>query len=185
MALSTIDLVVGLTITAKAFRLSSFAELTTLSTIAFLTFAGSLAADLSVTVGLLVVLFRSRTAIRRTNSLIRTLMMYTVNTGLIVTIDGGLSILTYGLMPHNFVFLFFYLLLSKLYLNSYLATLNAREDLREKVDQPVSIQLSQLSGPRFGPSSNLAEKRRREEVEISVSTEVQRREDGSTATTLV
>ncbi|KAK1232760.1 hypothetical protein PQX77_004085 [Marasmius sp. AFHP31] len=50
-------------------------------------------------------------------------------------------------MPHNFIFLGFYLLLSKLYLNSYLATLNAREGLRATVDDPKSIHLSDM--PRF------------------------------------
>ena len=32
-----------------------------------------------------------------------------------------------------------------MYLNSYLATLNAREWLREKIEEPVSIHLSDIS----------------------------------------
>jgi len=70
-------------------------------TLAFLTVSVSLASDLGVALALVVVLFRSRTGIRRyfgrssffprhakelrrTDSLIHTLMMYTINTGLLV-----------------------------------------------------------------------------------------------------
>jgi len=145
MAVSITDLVVGLVITVKAFSLTTFLKLDKLSTLLYLNFAAGTTSDVSVAVGLCFLLWRSRTGFKTTDSIVNTLMLYTVNTGLIVAVDAALGMITYAVMPHNFVFLGFYLLLSKLYLNSYLATLNARDDLRYKTDDPVSIHLSQLS----------------------------------------
>ncbi|EEB91278.1 hypothetical protein MPER_10390, partial [Moniliophthora perniciosa FA553] len=66
-------------------------------------------------------------------------------------IDAALGMICYAVMPNNFIFLGFYLLLSKLYLNSYLACLNARDSLREKSNGTKSFNLSEFSpsAPRF------------------------------------
>ncbi|TFK34663.1 hypothetical protein BDQ12DRAFT_689355 [Crucibulum laeve] len=145
MALSATDLVVGIIITAKAFQITSFLELSTLSSLMYTNFAAGTGSDLSVALALCFLLYRSRTGFRKTDTLIGVLMAFTINTGLIVAVDAALGLIMYIVMPNNFIFLGFYLLLSKLYLNSYLATLNAREELREKIDEPVSIHLSQVT----------------------------------------
>lgn len=151
VAVSLTDLICGIVITVKAFGIPSYLDLDKLSNLMYLNFASGTTSDLSVALVLCFLLRRSRTGFSRTDSLISVLMLYTVNTGLIVALDAFLGLITYIVMPHNFVFLGFYLLLSKLYLNSYLAALNAREGLRERVNEPRSIHLSELSRshPRF------------------------------------
>jgi len=149
MAISTTDLVTGIVISAKAFSISSYADLDHISNLMYLSFAAGTGSDLSVAVSLCYHLHRSRTGFERTDGIIKILMQYTVNTGLLVAIDAAAGMICYILMPHNLIFLGFYLLLSKLYLNSYLASLNARDSLREKLDQPVSLRLSHLSSARF------------------------------------
>ncbi|KAF5367765.1 hypothetical protein D9758_009843 [Tetrapyrgos nigripes] len=150
VAVSFADLICGIVITVKAFGISSYLELDKLSSLMYLNFASGTTSDLSVALVLCFLLGKSRTGFIRTDSLISVLMLYAVNTGLIVALDAFLGLITYIVMPHNFIFLGFYLLLSKLYLNSYLATLNARESLRERVNEPRSVHLSDLSYPRFG-----------------------------------
>lgn len=132
-------------VSAKAFQISSYEELHKISNLLYLNFATGAASDLSVTLASSWLLVKSRTGFRRTDTIINTLMLYTVNTGLIVSIDAALSLITYVAMPDNFVFLGFYLLLSKLYLNSYLAMLNARDDLREKFNNSASRHISNIS----------------------------------------
>ncbi|KAF8154736.1 hypothetical protein B0H34DRAFT_799487 [Crassisporium funariophilum] len=148
LATSFSDLVVGIVITVKAFGIASYLELNTLSSLLYTTFALGTGSDLSLAVALCWLLRQQRTGFRRTDSLIKVLMMYTVNTGMIVAIDAALGMIMYIVMPNNFIFLGFYLLLSKLYVNAYLATLNARENLRERKDDMVSIHLSQISQSR-------------------------------------
>ncbi|KAK7052511.1 hypothetical protein R3P38DRAFT_2860734 [Favolaschia claudopus] len=162
-ALSVLDLGCGILITAKAFKLKSFLDITNGMILSFmyLDFAAGTSADLSVALALCYLLARSRTGFQRTDSLIRVLMMYTVNTGMLVALDATAGLVTFILMKKNFIFLAFYLLLSKLYLNSYLAILNARQGLREKLDEPKSIHLSRLpsmmqwrSGASYDPEGN-------------------------------
>jgi hypothetical protein len=144
VSLSLLDLSCGLIITGKAFGMKTYFELDALSSLMYLNFAAGTSSDLSVALALCYLLRGSKTGFDRTDSLIRVLMMYTVNTGLIVALDATAGMFAYVFMPHNFIFLGFYLLLSKLYLNSYLAILNARKGLRGKLDEPKSIHLSRI-----------------------------------------
>ncbi|OBZ77498.1 hypothetical protein A0H81_01971 [Grifola frondosa] len=88
-----------------------------------------------------------RTGFARTDSIVRILMMYSVNTGALTSLCALLCLVTYANMPNNFVFIAFYFVLPKLFLNSLLATLNARRKLRETSSGAlVSIPLSAASG---------------------------------------
>ncbi|SJL12645.1 uncharacterized protein ARMOST_16074 [Armillaria ostoyae] len=166
---------------AYRFGISSYLELDTLSSLLYLNFAAGTTSDVSVALALCYYLYTSRTGFQRTDSLITILMAYTVNTGLVVAVDAALGILTYAAMPHNLIFLGFYLLLSKrgcptiyglgrelitgtVYLNSYLASLNARQGLREMSNQPVSIQFTNFaqSSGRFTNASEGEESRPKE-----------------------
>ncbi|KAF4585176.1 hypothetical protein EYR40_002013 [Pleurotus pulmonarius] len=179
--------VCGLVITVKAFKISSFIQLDTLSTLFYINFAAGTISDGSVAIALCYYLYQSRTGFTKTDSLIRVLMLYIVNTGLIVFLDATLGMITYIAMPDNFVFLGFYLLLSKLYLNSYLASLNAREGLRDKVDEtPVSIHLSRITNQsnRYDVERSIVASEKRlsnDRVAISVETMVDRKVDGDSS----
>jgi len=145
VVLSLLDLVVGLYISVKVFGFPSFTSLQGFAKILYLEFASGTVSDLSVSITLCAFLYCSRTGFHRTDSLIRTLMLYTVNTGGIVAITATLGLIFYATMPNNLIFISTYLCLSKLYVSSYFATLNARAELREKISEPLSIHLSELS----------------------------------------
>ncbi|KAF9043028.1 hypothetical protein BJ165DRAFT_216778 [Panaeolus papilionaceus] len=151
LAISMADFVISLTIAIKAFGLTSFPELERLSPLMYSTFAAGTGSDLFLAIALSCLLYQSRTGFKRTDGLIRVLMMYTVNTGMIVAIDATLGMIAYAAMPNNLIFLGFYLLLSKLYVNAYLATLNARKSLRTKHDETLSFKLSNVTSgvPQF------------------------------------
>ncbi|PPQ69735.1 hypothetical protein CVT24_001321 [Panaeolus cyanescens] len=151
LAISIADLVISLTIAIKAFGIVSFPELEKLSSLMYSTFAAGTGSDLCLAIALSHLLYKSRTGFKRTDGLIRVLMMYTVNTGMIVAIDASLGMITYAAMPNNLIFLGFYLLLSKLYVNAYLASLNARKTLRTKRDEMLSFNLGNVTNtvPQF------------------------------------
>ncbi|KAG9311251.1 hypothetical protein JVU11DRAFT_8335 [Chiua virens] len=143
--LSLCDLIVGLVITAKAFQLASFSQLDTLTPWFYASFVTTFAGDLYVSLVLCYYLFKSKTGLRRTNTMVNTLLCYIITTGLLTSIDAILGTTMYAVMPTNYIFLAFYFNLPKLYINSYLALMNARKRLR-KGDGPISIELSGLSG---------------------------------------
>ncbi|EED80647.1 predicted protein [Postia placenta Mad-698-R] len=67
----------------------------------------------------------------RTDSLINTLMLYTVNTGIITSLCSLAAIIAMKTSPHTFIVAAVEFLLTKIYVNSFLAMLNARNSLRE------------------------------------------------------
>jgi len=145
---SLLELGCSIAITAKAFG-KTFLGLQALSSLFYADFAAMIAADTTIALSLILFLHTSRTGIRKTESLINILIMYTINTGLLTAADCSAGLITFVVMPDNLVYVTFYLQLSKLYVNAYLATLNARENLRDRsqVNEHVSINLSQMSHP--------------------------------------
>jgi hypothetical protein len=180
--ISIMDLTCGIIITIKGFQITSFADLNALTKLFYLNFATGFTGDLYVAFVLSYYLYTSRTGYARTDTLIKTLIVYSINTGAITALNAFMGMLFYIIMPTNFIFIAFYLMLSKLYINSYLATLNAREHLFKK-GGVVSIHMSQLnptarphssgaaSDNTFQPSRSLETTKRSRSQEISISVE--------------
>ncbi|KAK7676417.1 hypothetical protein QCA50_020635 [Cerrena zonata] len=78
-------------------------------------------------------LLRSKTGFKRSDGIIRWLMAYSVNTGLVMMIVSISIAITYSSMRGSFVFAGLSTMVSKLYANSFLGTLNARDLLRGKL----------------------------------------------------
>jgi len=84
-------------------------------------------------------------------------------------------------MPKNLIFLGFFLLQSKLYHNSYLAMLNARDDLRERADRTMSLHFSRLSGMqgRSGDTTTTQDTLPEKMMAIKVNTYIEHNEDST------
>ncbi|OAX32800.1 hypothetical protein K503DRAFT_869953 [Rhizopogon vinicolor AM-OR11-026] len=104
-----------------------WATLMTLGTVAFI--------DFIIASSLCYILATSRTGFSRqstkhevlsTDSFLTKLMVYTINTGCLTSACSMITIITCAVMPTNFIFLGIEFLIAKLYINSYLALLNAR-----------------------------------------------------------
>ncbi|TBU42585.1 hypothetical protein BD309DRAFT_1010224 [Dichomitus squalens] len=94
-------------------------------------FAFSLATDVLLSVTLIVFLMRSRTVFKRTNSMLRVLMVYTINTGLL-TSALSLASLVFGLsQPENMIYIAINMLATKSYVNAVLAVVNSRRSIVE------------------------------------------------------
>jgi len=122
------------------------------------------AADMLIGLSLCYYLSKNRTGFRRTDNLITTLMKYSLTTGFLTGIIACLVVITFGVMPNNFVYVAFFWLLGKCYVNSVLAALNSRESLREKVHPPGSSFLNNVT-----PSS-IQMSRRRPTITVNVET---------------
>ncbi|KLO04275.1 hypothetical protein SCHPADRAFT_911728 [Schizopora paradoxa] len=96
-------------------------------------------------------LLKSRNGVKRTTSLIHSLTLYTINTGVLISIASLCILTTYATMPHNYIFLAFFIPLSKLFVNSFLATLNIRSKIREGASRK---ELGSFSLPKPPGSSD-------------------------------
>ncbi|KAJ3517446.1 hypothetical protein NLJ89_g500 [Agrocybe chaxingu] len=82
------------------------------------------AADIIIAVSMCYYLMKSRTGFARTDSLITTLMGYSLTTGLITSIVAFISVMTFATMPTNYIWLGFFWIIGKCYVNSVMAALS-------------------------------------------------------------
>ncbi|KAG1744654.1 uncharacterized protein EDB91DRAFT_197456 [Suillus paluster] len=106
----------------------NWAIYSTLGTISFL--------DILIASSLCYLLATSRTGFSGTDSLVTRLMLYTISTGCLTSVFSLTTIITFAVMPTNFIFLSIEFWVAKLYVNSYIAVLNAPYYL--KADAAVS-----------------------------------------------
>ncbi|KAF8194239.1 hypothetical protein BJ912DRAFT_959903 [Pholiota molesta] len=113
------------------------------------------AADIIIAVSLCYYLTKSRTGFARTDSLITTLIAKVK----IYSIIAFICVVTFATMPTNYIWLGFFWLIGKCYVNSLLAALNGRDSLREQVapQDGTFLQLTPFravaSGQQSEPSS--------------------------------
>ncbi|KAJ3568573.1 hypothetical protein NP233_g5620 [Leucocoprinus birnbaumii] len=128
-------------------------ENTRFSKLIWVTSAGlgsAAAADVIIACALCYYLLKSRTGFSSTDSLIATLIGYSLTTGLITSLLALICVVTFATMPTNYIWLAFFWILGKCYVNSLLAALNSRDSLRERVKPRLDGTLFQLSNvPQF------------------------------------
>ncbi|KAL1716044.1 hypothetical protein EV715DRAFT_255512 [Schizophyllum commune] len=87
--------------------------------------------DILITLCMMALLKQSRTAIKRTNRIIRTIMILSVTTGMASTFCAIMVLSMAVAFPGRQIMMAFYFMLTKVYTNSLLGTLNVRDHLRE------------------------------------------------------
>ncbi|KAG2148018.1 hypothetical protein DEU56DRAFT_927927 [Suillus clintonianus] len=111
-----------------------FSDLVKIEWSTYLTLATVTFVDLVIASSLCYLLATSRTGFSNTDSIITKFMAYIINTGCLTSICSMTAVITCAAMPNNFVFLGVEFLLAKLYVNSFLALLNARSYLQPTTD---------------------------------------------------
>ncbi|RPD56867.1 hypothetical protein L227DRAFT_578531 [Lentinus tigrinus ALCF2SS1-6] len=89
-------------------------------------------ADTIITAALIYSLHRSRTGFESTDTLIDTLIMYTINTGLLTDVFNMASFICAIVMPDNLIYAGIVIVSSKLYANTVMTVLNSRKSLASK-----------------------------------------------------
>ncbi|OSX59764.1 hypothetical protein POSPLADRAFT_1059065 [Postia placenta MAD-698-R-SB12] len=116
--------------TAESFGIANLLHLAQVKVVGSISLALGVATDI-VTAGALCFFLRNlRTGYSKDDSLVNNLTLYAVNTGVLTSAVSLTTLILYDLMPEDFIFMGFYFVVSKLYANSFLATLNTRRVLR-------------------------------------------------------
>ncbi|KAI0371923.1 hypothetical protein BV20DRAFT_1051115 [Pilatotrama ljubarskyi] len=127
----------------KGFDYKTYQGLHGLSWLLYFSLVTTFVSDFLIASTMCVLLARRRSVYARVDRTVRTLIVYSIDTGVLTTICTLMCLVAYALAPHNFIYIAFYFLLPKLLLNSLLATLNARKMLRERMSGGVvSIPLA-------------------------------------------
>ncbi|KAF8871771.1 hypothetical protein BD779DRAFT_440010 [Infundibulicybe gibba] len=129
---SLITFATGFAFGCIEWKIRKFTHFSNVSYLLYLSFGSGFVADGIIAVTLCAALWRSRTGFPRTDSILKTLMLYTINTGLLTSFCTLACFVAYAARPQEFIFLAFYCILSKMYLNSLLAILNGQNHLHER-----------------------------------------------------
>ncbi|KAK0211433.1 hypothetical protein IW262DRAFT_365376 [Armillaria fumosa] len=111
--------------------------------------SSGMAFDVIMTLAMIMSLHRARSGVVRSDHVITLLTLFTVNTNLITALLSVGSLVTFLVLPDATVYGGIFFLIAKSYLNSFLAILNSREYLREKMDPSMSKHETGFSQPVF------------------------------------
>ncbi|KAI0339015.1 hypothetical protein BDW22DRAFT_1362361 [Trametopsis cervina] len=116
--------------TYKGLRLTSLLQVDQLKLVGSLSLILGVVTDVVTAAALCWFLRNLKTGYKKDDSLVNRLTLYAVNTGILTSAVSLTTLILYNIMPDNFIFMACYFVLSKLYANSFLATLNTRRVLR-------------------------------------------------------
>ncbi|KAF8875697.1 hypothetical protein BD779DRAFT_206447 [Infundibulicybe gibba] len=128
----------GIALASREFITQTFASFSSISYLLYMSFGSGVVADAIIATVLCCTLKKNRTGFRGTDTIVNTLVLYTINTTLLTTLCGFACLVTYAIWPQEFIFIGVYFVFSKLYFNSLLATLNSRESLHFQAGDIVS-----------------------------------------------
>jgi len=99
--------------------------------------------DIMLSVGMYHVLYVGTTMFAETKSMVTTIIRYVIVSGALTSMFSIAGLTTFIAMPDNYVFLGIAFALTKVYVNSYLAMLNARKSIRNSTG-PNILTISDL-----------------------------------------
>ncbi|OBZ72961.1 Nuclease PA3 [Grifola frondosa] len=142
----------------------------------FAGFGTEVVADAIIAISQCILLMQMRTGIESTDSIVSVLIRYSINPGLLTSICAVLILITYTTMPAKYIYFAFYFVYSKcmlaasfqhndfqadrgtVYVNSLLATLNARATLLgmrvHRVPTEAVTEIAFRSGDNTGTDSS-------------------------------
>ncbi|KIJ20114.1 hypothetical protein PAXINDRAFT_166257 [Paxillus involutus ATCC 200175] len=171
MILVMANFVLVVTYVARAIHFKTFAQLATLQALSKSVNAATVASDVLIAALLCMMLQKSRTGFRRSDTLINKLILFTVNTGLLTSICAVASLVSISLWPNTFIYIGFYFCLGRLYCNSLLATLNARKGLRgDSHNDEMSLSLQGVQHKTTQSIVGTSQKRMPNNISIKIDT---------------
>ncbi|KAK0215092.1 hypothetical protein IW262DRAFT_263373 [Armillaria fumosa] len=155
--------------TLALINVHNFAELATLKYLSISVNALAAAGDVLIAGTLCLLLHRSRTGFKKSDTMINKLILFAVNTGLLTSLCAVASLISILTAPNTFIYITFFFCMGRLYSNSLLATLNAREGIRTAAEginssSEISFSLKDIS------KASAYSSRRRPNISIKIDT---------------
>ncbi|KAF9233482.1 hypothetical protein BU15DRAFT_90336 [Melanogaster broomeanus] len=143
--LAVTPFVLGMVCAIKAWIINVLSELPSLTPLVIAWLTTQVAADMFVTGTLIILLTRSRTGFRKTDTIINRLIRGAIQTGLFASIFAVSDLITFITLPTTNLYGMFAIPIGRIYTNTLLDTLLSREELKVHIDGPYDM------GPPNGP----------------------------------
>jgi hypothetical protein len=138
---------IGIVLSLKVYKIDYFVQLSDLAWTVDAALGAATAIDFILSGAMCYYLAKSKGHEGRLNSRISRVMQYTLSSGLLTSACSLSALFTYIFFPNTMIFLAIESLLTKLYVGSFFAMLNARERATDKSDKDSSY--THASSVRF------------------------------------
>jgi len=126
--------ILGVICSADAWAIQVLSELPRITPIAIAWFTIQVVVDAFITITLIIIFSRSRTGFRKTDTVLNRLIRGAIQTGLFTGIFSMADLITFVVLPNTNVYVMFAIPLGRIYTNTLLDTLLARESLKAEMD---------------------------------------------------
>jgi len=135
----------GFVFSAKGAALHHFSRFGSLTWVSCVGMSSTTLADILIALSMCWYLYHKRTGLSRADSVVMTLMSYSINTGLLTSMLSIGMLVSFVVAPTKLIYAAFFWPMGKCYVNSFLAILNNRTFLRERLSNGDSISAFALS----------------------------------------
>ncbi|OBZ65261.1 hypothetical protein A0H81_14777 [Grifola frondosa] len=129
--LSLLNMAIGVAFGANEIVLVSWLDARKFSWTLYSSCSVEIVVDSIIAVSMFILLSPLRTGVKRFDSVIQTLILYSINTGLLTTLFVVVSIVLFIVVPETFSFVAIYFIIGQLYTNALLGTLNSQSHITE------------------------------------------------------
>ncbi|KAL9709437.1 hypothetical protein Ac2012v2_007172 [Leucoagaricus gongylophorus] len=120
--------------------------------------------DMLIATSLVYLLHNARTGFKRSNTMINKLIIFIVSTGVLTTLCAVAALISLTVSPRTLIYASFYFCIGRLYVNSFLATLNARSSIVDPIDNVDHMLVS------LPPSALLSTQKNQPNISIRIDT---------------
>ncbi|KAI9450021.1 hypothetical protein BJY52DRAFT_1215664 [Lactarius psammicola] len=128
----TVCITLAFVFTVKAAALKYWSLYTSLIPVTCIALGLGVVADILIALSMCWFLYHQRTGFARTDSMITTLMAYSINSGLLTSVLATAVLISFATAPSLLIWQLFFWPMSKFYANSLLAMLNSRDYIRKR-----------------------------------------------------
>ncbi|KAJ7720169.1 hypothetical protein B0H16DRAFT_390396 [Mycena metata] len=142
---------IGIVLAYETYTINTWSDATNIAWAVEASFAASTLIDIIISIAMCFYLRKSKGRQSELNSRISTLMQYTLSCGVFTSAFSVACLFTFIMIPNSLIFLALSFLLTRLYMNSFMAMMNARERVRRRNNDSsvvLSNHLSSGSSPR-------------------------------------
>ncbi|KIM90319.1 hypothetical protein PILCRDRAFT_812062 [Piloderma croceum F 1598] len=129
---------ISIAVSKLIYSIKYFTQFDLIKWATFLALVTASVVDILIAASLCFTLARLRTGFERTDSMIKSLMLYVINTGVLTSLCSLTALSLYAVYPHNLIFLAVEFPMTKLYVNAFLAMFNARHHLQAALNKTMN-----------------------------------------------
>ncbi|KAH9963661.1 hypothetical protein BJV74DRAFT_890465 [Russula compacta] len=181
VVLSALVFAMGFVFPIRQSMLKSYFRDSTLIWVSSVGFGSGASADILIALSMCWCLYRNRTGFARTDSMIKTLMIYIISTGTLTSVLASATLISFAISPTTLIAQAVYGPLGSCYVNSLLAMLNNRKLIRDKyiadtsetshntMTRPASISVSVNVHPGQAATMSVDFRRSKHDLETSAT----------------